>query len=207
MGIVLFTIKKYRFISITPEFIGKDITENIEEGIILLDPDLKIIFKNSALLTMLKLKDSIEYQLEDIFFEKDILNIELSNLIKSDKNSFSIRINLIESDTKKNVLADVKVKKIIDDYKDISGFLMIISRVKNLEQLKERYKISARELDVIHHIIVGNSNKEIAEILNVTESTVKTHIASIYDKLNIKNRVELLNLLFEFTLSNPPKNN
>ena len=42
IGILLYTIKKYRFITITPDFISRDITENIEEGIILLDPKLRL---------------------------------------------------------------------------------------------------------------------------------------------------------------------
>ena len=53
IGIMLFTIKKYRLISIMPDFISRDITDNIEEGIILLDPDFNVIFRNRAMLDIL----------------------------------------------------------------------------------------------------------------------------------------------------------
>ncbi len=198
--VALYSIGKYRFITITPKMINKDISENVEEGIILLDPNLKIIFKNSALLNMLNLKDSDIAELQDIVLEKEILNKNLSDLVRTDKVSFAIRINLIPRNAKKRILTDIKVKKIIDDYKDISGFLIIALRVKDLEQLVSNYKISRRELDVIHHIIAGSTNKEIAEILEVTEATIKTHITSIYGKLLIKNRIELLNLLSKFNI-------
>jgi DNA-binding CsgD family transcriptional regulator len=198
--VVLYSIKKYRFISITPTMINKDIIDNIEEGIMLLDQDLNIVFKNIPLLNMLNLKCDDDIALKDIVVEKDILNNGLSDLIRTDNTSFSLRINFLPKNTKKQILTDVKVKKIIDTYKDISGFLIVLSRVKDLDLLKKRFKISGRELEIINHIIVGSKNKEIAELLDITESTVKTHVASIYDKLRVKNRIGLLNLLSEYNI-------
>ncbi|MDA7816609.1 response regulator transcription factor [Sulfurimonas sp.] len=37
----------------------------------------------------------------------------------------------------------------------------------------------------------GNSNKEIASLLNLQEITIKKHLSSVYKKLSIKNRIEL----------------
>lgn len=47
-----------------------------------------------------------------------------------------------------------------------------------------------RELEVLEVLIKGKSNKEIAEKLTITSHTVKAHIASIYEKLNVSNRVQ-----------------
>jgi len=61
--------------------------------------------------------------------------------------------------------------------------------------------LSDRELDVLKLIVTGLSNREIAENLFIAESTVKTHINHIYDKLNVQSRTQaiaqtrLLNLL------------
>ncbi len=49
-------------------------------------------------------------------------------------------------------------------------------------------KLSEREIDVLEMAISGCSNKEIAEKLFITESTVKAHLSSIFRKLNVKNR-------------------
>jgi DNA-binding CsgD family transcriptional regulator len=198
--VVLYSIRKYRFLSITPTMINKDISDNIEEGIILLDQDLKIVFKNSALLNMINVKDDDVIGLQDIIREKNILNNGLSDLIQTKNTSFSLRINFISKHPKKNILTDIKVKKIIDDYKDITGFLIVASRVKSLDQLREQFNISRRELEIIHHVMVGCKNREIAKMLDITESTVKTHVASIYGKLGVKNRIELLNLLSEYNV-------
>lgn len=50
--------------------------------------------------------------------------------------------------------------------------------------------LSDRETEVLRMISAGRSNKEIAAALFVAESTVKTHVASIYDKLKVTDRTE-----------------
>jgi LuxR family maltose regulon positive regulatory protein len=50
--------------------------------------------------------------------------------------------------------------------------------------------LSPRELEVLHHIAMGKTNKEIAHQLIITPGTVKAHTASIYRKLDVANRTE-----------------
>ena len=62
----------------------------------------------------------------------------------------------------------------------------------NKEILQEEYNLlSSREKAVIEHILLGETNKQIAEKLFVTERTVKAHLGSIFKKTNTKNRFEL----------------
>ena len=53
--------------------------------------------------------------------------------------------------------------------------------------------ISPRELEVLHEIASGRSNTEIAERLNVSPHTVKTHVARLFDKLDASRRTEAIN--------------
>lgn len=53
--------------------------------------------------------------------------------------------------------------------------------------------ISARELDVLHEIAAGRSNKEIAARLDVSPNTVKTHAARLFEKLEVKRRTDAIN--------------
>lgn len=48
--------------------------------------------------------------------------------------------------------------------------------------------LSLREMQVLKELARGNANREIAEILNVTEGTVKAHMKSILAKLGAKDR-------------------
>ena len=50
--------------------------------------------------------------------------------------------------------------------------------------------LSEREIEVLKLVAKGAANKEIAVQLNITNSTVKTHITSIFQKLNATDRTE-----------------
>jgi DNA-binding NarL/FixJ family response regulator len=55
---------------------------------------------------------------------------------------------------------------------------------------KERLPIlSSRELEVLNILAIGKSTKEIAKQLYLSEPTIKTHLASIYRKLEVNNRI------------------
>ena len=51
--------------------------------------------------------------------------------------------------------------------------------------------LTPRELDIVRLVGQGLSNKEIAEYLGVSVSTVRTHLNKAYDKLGSASRVEL----------------
>lgn len=50
--------------------------------------------------------------------------------------------------------------------------------------------LTAREKEILSLVAKGNSNSQIAQKLFVREVTVKTHLNSIYKKLNVDNRVQ-----------------
>jgi two-component system nitrate/nitrite response regulator NarL len=54
----------------------------------------------------------------------------------------------------------------------------------------EREKLTPREKEIITLLAKGASNKEMARVLNVAESTVKIHVQSILKKLNLTSRVQ-----------------
>jgi two-component system, NarL family, response regulator len=55
-----------------------------------------------------------------------------------------------------------------------------------------RSELSERELPVLQYIANGRKNKEIAELLYVSESTVKAYVSSILKKLNAMGRTEAI---------------
>ncbi len=55
-------------------------------------------------------------------------------------------------------------------------------------------RLSPRERDVLRLLADGNSNKEIAGALRVTERTVKFHVTSIFNKLGAENRAQAVTL-------------
>lgn len=63
----------------------------------------------------------------------------------------------------------------------------------NYKSLKD-IKLSDREYEVLTGIAEGLSNKEIAERLFLSESTIKTHVSSLLVKLNAKRRTQALQI-------------
>lgn len=85
------------------------------------------------------------------------------------------------------------------------GFTVMTPNI--LEQLLDRHlepnydledapleHLTPRELEVLEALAQGLSNKSIARQLEISQSTVKFHIAQIYAKLNVSSRVSAVNL-------------
>jgi len=57
--------------------------------------------------------------------------------------------------------------------------------------------LTERENEVLAELLSGKSNKEIAQALFISESTVKTHAHSIYSKYDVGGRTELISTLLK----------
>ncbi len=51
-------------------------------------------------------------------------------------------------------------------------------------------ELTGRELEVLRQIVDGKSNKEIGNVLNISEATVKSHINNILSKLGVSDRTQ-----------------
>jgi DNA-binding NarL/FixJ family response regulator len=52
--------------------------------------------------------------------------------------------------------------------------------------------LSARELQVAQAVAEGRSNKEVADLLSISERTVKAHLGAVFEKLGIRDRLQLV---------------
>ncbi len=59
-------------------------------------------------------------------------------------------------------------------------------------KLKEKSILSERENEVLEYLITGYTNREIANKLYISISTVKTYVEKIYAEFNVHNRIELI---------------
>ena len=75
-----------------------------------------------------------------------------------------------------------------------AGNSVLDPQVERAEPLKgERGGgLTARELEILQHIVAGKSNKEIASDLNLSVNTVSVHRANIMDRLGIHKTAELV---------------
>ena len=51
-------------------------------------------------------------------------------------------------------------------------------------------ELSSREKEVLRHLVGGMTNREIANLLGITEATVKCHVSTILMRLNVSDRTQ-----------------
>ena len=83
----------------------------------------------------------------------------------------------------KSFFSPAVAKVMLDDY---------VRRLAD-KGIVDRYdSLSEREREIFQLVAEGHSNKEIADLLSVSPSTVETHRAHIFEKLDVHNTAELV---------------
>ncbi|MBN2442320.1 MAG: PAS domain-containing protein [Spirochaetales bacterium] len=198
---LIYAMTQYRFMQLSAPHVCEEIIANIHESIILLDNHFKIITANPCIEEILNRNKYtlLNQDISGLVWEHEEFIRELHQLFTGESGDFSSRIHFVRKDGTKTLM-DVKCSIIRDKYHDIIGILIIGNEVQEMQQLKELNNITDREAEVIHHIINGQVNREIAGHLGVTERTIKSHITNIYSKLNVDNKIQLMILLKNFKL-------
>ena len=65
--------------------------------------------------------------------------------------------------------------------------ILLSAPEKNKRSLQS---LTSRQLEILRHITMGKSNKEIARALGIADNTVRVHISAIFQVLNVNNRTE-----------------
>jgi DNA-binding CsgD family transcriptional regulator len=64
------------------------------------------------------------------------------------------------------------------------------------EGLAEKYGLTPRELEIAELVAAGLANKDISARLGISYNTVKNHVASLFSKLGIRSRLELISIIY-----------
>ncbi len=70
----------------------------------------------------------------------------------------------------------------------VTGKLM--EQLSNPTPLPDNCGLSDREMEILHYVVQGSSNREIGTSLFISEKTVKNHLSSIYRKLSVDDRTQ-----------------
>ena len=149
----------------------------------------------------------------------DIFLIDIN--LKDNKTGLDLIKDLINDNSDQKII--VLTSYDLDNYKDMAfdlGVKDFINKSVEIEELLERiinvYKgkfkkidkhisdpLTKREIEVLKELIKGESKKNIAAKLFISERTLYNHIANIYDKLRAKNIVEAYNKAMELGYIDP----
>ena len=70
-----------------------------------------------------------------------------------------------------------------------------ISNKLNVNEIRQQYKLTRREADIIRRVLDGLKNIEISKDLEIVEQTVKDHLSNIYMKIGVQDRFDLIRSL------------
>jgi DNA-binding CsgD family transcriptional regulator len=60
---------------------------------------------------------------------------------------------------------------------------------------RERFGLTAREAEIIEELLDGKTNQKLADTLFISRKTVENHLYNIFQKMDVKNRVQLIGTL------------
>lgn len=67
---------------------------------------------------------------------------------------------------------------------------MVLNALRN-DRRGTTAELSVREREIVRQLLTGAKNKEIASTLAISEKTVKNHLSNVFEKLRVKDRLEL----------------
>ena len=108
-------------------------------------------------------------------------------------------VDMVRAGVSAYVLKDVAGSELIDTiHRVMQGEVVIHPRVANRlvrelsrsEKKKNDVRLTKREGDVLSLLVKGHTNKEMADVMFISEKTVKNHLTSIFRKLGVKDRTQ-----------------
>jgi len=98
----------------------------------------------------------------------------------------------IQSGAKSYLLKDTPEDELAETIRAVYAGQEILPRkvAQRLAARRQRADLSQREMEVLQLLTKGRSNKEIGASLFVTEDTVKAHLKTLFNKLEVKDRTE-----------------
>jgi two-component system NarL family response regulator len=103
-------------------------------------------------------------------------------------------LRAIKAGAKGYLLKDARREELLDCIRKVNAGEMCVpaALAAKLAESMSSEALTGRELDVLALLAKGKSNKEIGNRLYITETTVKSHLRSIFSKLNVLSRTEAI---------------
>lgn len=197
-----YAIVRYNFLEINIKQAANDIISNIDEHLVLMNDCFYIKYIKRSLSEELGiiLSNYINHHISGFINEYEDLVSEMKKMNTEDIKDFSCRLHLLDTNQNK-VLYDTKIKMLKDKFNDVTGYLMVCKKIRDVSYLEKTFNITKRENDIIQKIYEGKTNKEIAEELFISERTVKSHLVNIFMKMSVNNRTKLISTLQDMNLA------
>ncbi len=191
-------VTQYRFMHISPAVAADDLFANISQMALLLDNHLRICRLNQWTEKRLKYQSAavIGKTMGDLVREKNFERT-LEKIQRGEEKELACFLHFRENG-QAVALFEANFSGLRDKFQDFTGILVTGKEVANRQSFLVKYKISRREAQIIQLLIDGETRAAIARRLAISERTVKFHLAGVYEKLRITNKIQLFSLLYDY---------
>ena len=165
---------------------GSDIG-SFTDDIILLQPDVVLLDWNSN--DFESISQSQQFISATIILLNELEDIDFGAILNS-----GVKGILPQTSTESEIIAAVKAvaSGLVVLHPEVIENLQL-QKSTNLQQqtdIKSIQTLTPREIEILQMLTPGLSNKAIAKQLNISDHTVKFHVSSIFQKLNVSTRTE-----------------
>ncbi len=183
--------------------------KNQENNINLYNSDILKTFKHFSNIHMFIMDENLKIcwsSLEnDNNLEKDIEQMMINkikelcnNILRNKERDNSVIRAQINIDNQFYFAEVLRIQK--ENHMEGNRLLVVLSNIAGImweiiREIKCEYKLTEREYEILKLVLMGYDNNEISKEIYISLSTVKKHLANIYDKLGIKNKNQIFNVI------------
>ncbi len=191
-------VHHYQFLGVSPEQQSRDILRSTRDLVILATADGTVSYVNEAAIRFFDqpVNELTSRSVDDLLCGPECaggLLPECPEALIGVPVGRRVTVPSGESDRSLQTI-DVEVSAVTDRFEDFVGYLLVGSTVEPPVTLMNRFGLTRRECELVQCILNGWSYTTIADFLHITESTIKTLVTHIYQKLHIRNRMDLLRI-------------
>ncbi len=195
---LFYALVRYKFLVFSPEMIAREVFSYIDELVILFDSEGRVIKCNSSSSNLPGKKSLENRTLDELFANPGPVRKNIKELSEGKIKDSSLRLSLRHEGTELPLAG--RFSLIRDEFDDTLGILFIGKEVKGIHQVRNIYKLTHREVEIVELLLQGKVNREIADTLNITANTIKAHITNIYNKCGVNTKLALMNLMKQYDL-------
>jgi DNA-binding CsgD family transcriptional regulator len=186
-------IRRYHFLSTSAIAIDHSTLDHLSDAIVLFDSNLQPVYTN----TTANFLFPAEKTLEDIVTEASLIRSSLRRAEERKSASFSC---VLSSKAPGNACVDCRFSLMRDTTGELESILLVGIPVNDTSTLHSNYGLTKAESRVVSMLVEGKQQDQMASELGVSIRTVKAHCAHIYQKLRVRNKIELIRLLGTYKL-------
>ncbi len=200
---VLYAIWKYGFLKISPAVISEEILDEVEDLVVLYTVDGQLSYMNRRAAAVLGAMRRGRAAAPESLRRALTQYLGTPASWRADEPSKRFRLRLARTGSTAHnetgcnetcyLSLEMHARPLFDQFRDPVGILLTATVLADCSEALTDFGVTAREAEVFECLAAGWTIRRTAQMLAISQRTVKAHISHLYLKTGASNRVELVN--------------